>query len=297
MLIIAAMTQAMPAIYDALDGLSTYRVTALEAKLGCDVVAYFGPILGGAELLFRAAVESLRETPGKRKPRIAVVLNTEGGIVEVVERMVTVVRHHYDEVQFYIPDIAMSAGTVFALSGDSVHMDYFSVLGPIDPQVEKEGRLIPALGYLLEYERILAACDAGKATDGDLILLGSKFDVGEMAYFKEARNLSVTLLKKWLAAYKFKNWSTTETSKRAISHTEREQRAEEIAGALTDPKRWHSHGRGIHMKVLRDELKLRIDDFDDDPELASLLREYFRTMEEMQRLQGKTVLVHTRNYP
>ena len=32
------------------------------------------------------------------------------------------------------PDRAMSAGTIFALSADRIMMDYFSCLGPIDPQ-------------------------------------------------------------------------------------------------------------------------------------------------------------------
>jgi hypothetical protein len=40
------------------------------------------------------------------------------------------------------------------------------------------------------------------------------------------------------------------------------QRAEKIATALSDNERWHSHGRGISMQTLRNELNLRIDDFD-----------------------------------
>jgi hypothetical protein len=40
-------------------------------------------------------------------------------------------------------------------------------------------------------------------------------------------------------------------------------------------QRWGSHGRGIPMKVLRDELKLKIDDFGADPELSALIRRYF----------------------
>lgn len=48
-----------------------------------------------------------------------------------------------------MPDYAYSAGTIFCMSGDSIHMDYYSVLGPIDPQVQnKEGKLVTALGYL-----------------------------------------------------------------------------------------------------------------------------------------------------
>ena len=34
------------------------------------------------------------------------------------------------------------------MSGDAIFMDYFSVLGPIDPQLPKGDTMVPALGYL-----------------------------------------------------------------------------------------------------------------------------------------------------
>ena len=64
-----------------------------------------------------------------KRPKITVVLDTVGGIVEVVERIVSIIRHHYDEVDFLIPDKAMSAGTVFVMAGDRIFMSYFSCLG------------------------------------------------------------------------------------------------------------------------------------------------------------------------
>ena len=35
------------------------------------------------------------------------------------------------------------------MSGDNILMNYFSALGPVDPQVQnKDGKLVAALGYL-----------------------------------------------------------------------------------------------------------------------------------------------------
>ena len=51
------------------------------------------------EYSVKVAVESFQ----KRKPRIAIVLDTLGGIVEVVEYLVQIIRYHYDEVDFLIP--------------------------------------------------------------------------------------------------------------------------------------------------------------------------------------------------
>jgi ClpP class serine protease len=54
---------------------------------------------------------------------------------------VTVIRKHYKTVNFVVPDYAMSAGTIFCMSGDKIFMDYASALGPIDPQVIPNCRL------------------------------------------------------------------------------------------------------------------------------------------------------------
>ena len=62
--------------------------------------------------------------------------------------MVEITRYFYNEVYFVILDQAMSAGTIWAMSGDKIYMNYASSLGPIDPQVATpEGRWVPALGF------------------------------------------------------------------------------------------------------------------------------------------------------
>ena len=58
--------------------------------------------------------------------------------MDVVQRVVDTLRRHYNLVDFIIPNYAYSAGTVLAMSGDAIHMDYYSRLGPIDPQIETE---------------------------------------------------------------------------------------------------------------------------------------------------------------
>jgi ClpP class serine protease len=92
-------------------------------------------------------IEDLRDDKDRRN-RLAVILTSPGGSAETVEKLVDIIRHHYGEVYFVIPDEAMSAGTIFAMSGDKIFMDYTSSLGPIDPQVRNGKEWVPALGYL-----------------------------------------------------------------------------------------------------------------------------------------------------
>jgi ClpP class serine protease len=117
---------------------------SIETDFGVDVLTYAGPIVSGADDRIKDAIETLR----RRKRRLLFILETYGGYAEVVRRISDTLRHHYQMVEFLVPSHAMSAGTILAMSGDSIWMDYYSVLGPIDPQVPgKDGhRLIPAVG-------------------------------------------------------------------------------------------------------------------------------------------------------
>src|SRR5262245_3540696 len=137
----------MPTVIDAISEKTAKVTEALEAELGADVVGLFGPIVPGVEYTAREAIEKL---PAKRG-KLAMVVTTPGGSIETTERIVNLVRHHYPEVVYVIPNLALSAGTVLAMSGDAILMDYFACLGPIDPQVERDGRWIPALSYLDQF--------------------------------------------------------------------------------------------------------------------------------------------------
>jgi ClpP class serine protease len=113
------------------------RMGDVEEVLGADGIAFSGPIYYGAENLIRGAVEFRFGNRAARKRKLVVLLETQGGYIEVAQRIVQVFRKHYREVDFIVPSHAMSAGTVLALSADAIYMDYFSILGPIDPQVKK----------------------------------------------------------------------------------------------------------------------------------------------------------------
>lgn len=107
----------------------------LENVLNSDVLCYFGPIANGNENMMLQIVEELAQNPNK-KEQLAILLTTNGGSAMAVERYVNIIRKHYNKVIFIVPDYAYSAGTIFCMSGDEIWMDYFSVLGPIDPKFQ-----------------------------------------------------------------------------------------------------------------------------------------------------------------
>ena len=266
----------------------------IEDHLDRDVICIFGQIMSGLEQMVRDAITEIGKD--NRRDSLSVILDTDGGTVEVVERMVSIIRNFYGDVQFIVVDKAMSAGTIFAMSGDSIVMDYYSVLGPIDPQVFKGDRFVPALSYLHQYEELIKKDKAGGLSSAEYALL-SKLDLAELHQFEQARDLSVTLLKNWLANYKFKDWSVTETAKTPVTQKMKEERAENIATVLSDNRRWHSHGRGISRQILQsDEIRLKIDDLGADTALQKLAREYHHCFADFVQNLGLRNLVQSKAY-
>jgi Serine dehydrogenase proteinase len=272
------------------------RGRELEEALDADVLTYIGPLFVG---LYADVVDEIKdavEMIDSKRDRLAVVIETPGGYVDVAERMARIFRHHYAEVEFIVPTFCMSAGTVLVMSGDEIHMDYAAVLGPIDPQLPiEEDRLLPALGYLVQYDRLLEKSKNGTITSAELTFLCENFDPAALYQYEQERKLSVELLKRWLATYKFKNWTTTQTQGLTVTPQMREQRAEEIGEALNDTDRWHSHSRGIPMDVLVNDLNLQIEDFGSKPRRRTAVHGYFRLLKDyrMRRSHGFFAL-HTR---
>lgn len=261
-------------------------------RFNADCLAYFGPIAFSVDDFIRNALE---EMDGKRKRRLVFILETQGGYAETAKRIADTIRHHYRVVDFLIPGHALSAGTILAMSGDAIHMDYYSVLGPIDPQVPSpEGNgLVPALGYLLRYEELLTKAKQGELTTAEAQILLS-FDQRLLYAYEQARDLSISLLEEWLVKYKFKNWRVTAGRKARVTKAMKRKRAIEIAMQLNDVKKWNSHGMGISAEVLRRVLKLQIDDFGAEPKLHQLVRCYHSLLTDFKAKMSCQLALHTR---
>ena len=268
------------------------RMRQLEAAFDAHAVAFTGPLVGGVDSVIRSVVEELQQRDAA-KERLVCVLTTEGGYLEVVRRIVEVFRRHYQHVDFVIPDYAFSAGTVLAMSGDAIYMDYYSRLGPIDPQIEgRDGQMLPALGYLDRYDALVAKAQDGSITMAEVQLLISGFDQAELYKYDQARELSITLLKEWLVKYKFKNWAKTRTKGTTVTTRKKKLRAAAIAKKLNDTGRWHSHGHGISREVLERDLDLIIDDFGADPTLDGAIRCYYSLLDDYMSKLGHVGAAH-----
>lgn len=278
----------------ALKEMLNNSLSELELQLNSDVITYYGPIVDGNENTFLDIVEELA-TDVNKKDQLAIVLTTTGGSAMAVERYVNIIRKHYNRVLFIVPDYAYSAGTIFCMSGDEIWMDYFSVLGPIDPQVKnKEGNFVPALGYLDKVNELIEKAKTNILSNAEFLIL-KDFDLAELRGYEQAKELTISLLEKWLVKYKFKNWNIHETQGTPVTFADKVGRAKEIADALGDNKKWKSHGRPINIEAL-EELKLKINDYSGENEVRGKIRGYYNLLRNYLSTYNIPIFIHTRKF-
>lgn len=287
-----------PSVDKTVQELLNKYLAKLESQFESDVLSYYGPIEDGLENEILKLVE---EIAGEQKStRLTIFLTTFGGSATAVERFVNIIRHRYEDIYFVIPDYAYSAGTIFCMSGDKIFMDYFSVLGPVDPQVQnKDGKWVPALGYLDKIDELIKKANNQELTNAEFLIL-KDFDLAELRGYEQARELTVTLLKKWLVKYKFKNWKVHRTNEEKlnelVTNEEKKQRAEEIADKLSDNKLWKTHSRPINIETLKHEIRLEIEDYSQNQELREDIRLYYDLFSDYVKRQNVPIFIHTRNF-
>jgi ATP-dependent protease ClpP protease subunit len=94
---------------------------------------------------FMAVIHKLDRSKG-----LDLILHTPGGSVAATESLVDYLRAMFKtDIRAIVPQLAMSAGTMIALSAKSIVMGKHSSLGPIDPQINGT----PAHGIVEEFNQ------------------------------------------------------------------------------------------------------------------------------------------------
>lgn len=267
---------------------------ALEAKVDADVFVYYGELIDGVEADVKQIIEQICKD-GQKHETLYVLLTTPGGSLNPVKRMVNIFRNFYEEVNFIVPDYAYSAGTVMCCSGDKIYMDYYSVLGPIDPQVRnKDGKFVAALGYLDKINELIEKARNNELTNAEFIIL-KDFDLAELRAYEQARDLAVDLLVEWLPKYKFKNWTVHTSTQTPVLPEDKRTRAMDIAQNLSDNKEWKSHGRPISRDELG-RLKLQIERLEDNTDVYEAVTAYHELMVDYIRKYNMSRFIQTRRF-
>ena len=224
--------------------------------------------------------EMISDTNGNTEADFLIV--TPGGEGQQVAQFVNHTRKRFTFVTFLIPYMAMSAGTIWALSGDEIWMTPQAILGPIDPQVPgRNGQFIPAQALLAAIKDIQSRGDEalrnGKSPDWTDQLILKNIDAKEIGDVLSQSAYSIGLAKEYLMQYKFKSWQT-HSDGRPVSDADKTNTAANIAMELCSHETWKTHSHGISREVLTHALKLKIHGTETVPDLHKAISKLWALM-------------------
>lgn len=288
----------------------------IQRLRGRPAIVYFGNVVrrdngdSGVDATDDLPFAELVASVPEEHRSVDVLLSTRGGSAHQISRFVNVLRARFDEVHFLIPTFAMSAGTLFALSGDTITMTSRACLGPIDPQVPtKDGRYVPAQALLLLVDKLQQDGDSalkdGRPVPWTAVRIIDGLDKKELADAITASQYSHTMAFQFLTNFKFRRWINHRTSGAPVTDVEKRNAANIIANALVSHDRWKAHGHAIPREVLWAEVRLLVEHpdvnleramvrmwalchwiFERTPALKILVSDRYRYVKNERRLGG-----------
>ena len=226
--------------------------------------------------------EMISAIPPEQKA-IDVILVTPGGSAEQIAKFVAKLRPRFDDVVFILPYMAMSAGTIFALSGNDIIMGPNSYIGPIDPQVlNKEGFYVPAQAILTLIESIqkqgeILIKQGQNPRWADLQIL-KQLDGKEIGNAIASSAYSIELAEEYLYKYKFKDWANHSSDGRSVTEEDKKSRARDIANKLCSHAVWMTHSRGITRDVAWTKCNIKITHTESIANLDRAMRRFWALM-------------------
>ena len=224
-----------------LDTMRKRYLNVMNQYTGRNIITYYSgfvqkPGLEGCSIdendknAFMQAVCGLDRTKG-----LDLILHTPGGQLAAAESLVTYLKALFgNDIRTFVPQIAMSAGTMIALSTKEIIMGKQSNLGPIDPQFGG----MSCAGIIEEFNE---ACNAVTGDPKLAAVWGpiiSKYHPTFLGDCKKAIDWSEKTVKKWLTENMFS------------AYPDKEAKADSVVSTLSSHNATFSHSRHIHSAEL-----------------------------------------------
>jgi hypothetical protein len=210
---------------------------------------------------------------GLKGKLIDVILETPGGSGEVVEDIARILHEKYEDVAFIIPGWAKSAGTILTMAGNEILMEPSSALGPIDAQMNHNGKIFSAHAFIQRFEKIKEEVAHTGILNKAYVPMLQAISPGELQSAENALNFAQQLVRDWLVQYKFEKWIIHSNNGQPVTLEEKRSQAKRIAENLCAHDKWLVHGRSIKINDLR-AAGLKITDYSENPDLAEAIRRY-----------------------
>jgi len=198
---------------------------------------------------------------GLKGNTLDIIIHSPGGSLEAADQIVQYLRNKYCHIRAIVPQNAMSAATMIACACDEIVMGKQSAIGPIDPQMNINGTVIPAHSILSDFEKArdeIANNPQLSAVWGPKLM---SIPHGYLDLCQKNIELSKSKVGEWLNNYMFKN---------------SEKKGEEIANWLGDFKEHKTHGRPIGYEISKGH-GINVIRLEDDQALQDLVLSVFHS--------------------
>lgn len=119
------------------------------------------------------------------------IIQTEGGDTEEANYLAYILKQKKIKITSYIPNYALSAGSFIAITGETIYMNWYSTMGPIDTQVDfstkdddSDDESFPAK-YVAKVKKKENAMVKLKAREAECYHYDDKFIINSMFKSKE----------------------------------------------------------------------------------------------------------------
>jgi hypothetical protein len=181
--------------------------------------------------------EALRGLEGTE---LDVVLHSPGGSPEATESIVHLLRDQFHDIHFIIPNIAKSAATMLAMSGDKIILGDNAELGPTDPQMVINGRFNPAHAIIKQFGNAKEELSKSNEALPAWLPILQQYGPSLLVDCENAIDLTHTLVKDWVKKYMLKD------------DNNKARKANNISKFLGNKKHL-SHGRMIRLDELKEK--------------------------------------------
>lgn len=186
-----------------------------------------------------------------RSKGLDLILHTPGGDMAATESIIHYLQGMFgSNIEAFIPQLAMSGGTMMACATRKVHMGKQSNIGPIDPQLNG----IPAHGVIKEFDEAIKETTKNPQSTPLWQVIISKYHPTFIGECKNAIKLADEMVKKVLENVMFEGDPNAK------------KRAQKLVKFLNEHDNSKTHARHIHV----DEAKnagMEISDLEDDQNL------------------------------
>ena len=236
-------------------------IKQLSELTGRNVICYYSGFLQKPELAGRTGVSDsdkngfMTTINGLDTDKgLDLILHTPGGDTAATESLVDYLWHKFDgNIRCFVPQMAMSAGTMIACAAKEIWMGKHSSLGPVDPQFNG----IPAHGVVEEFSRAYdeISADANKIPIWQPII--AKYSPAFLGECEKAIKWSNELVSTWLT----RNMLKGEENKDVVENIVRE---------LTDHSVSFAHNRHLSYDKCR-EIGLVVKELESDSDLQDMI--------------------------